>query len=394
MNIILFDDIKIVSDLMPLTFTRPVSEIRIGILTITEKWKQYFDADVSWLTRDYLKTKFPANYKNENVYINGSICPDEDLFEAIEKLEKGTSLVANGKLIALKIDEKITHAEDLSGYAQNESEVTGDLLEVNYSWDIFQKNGVALQRDFDQITKGRTSQPVSSTNQVIGDQVFIEEGAKVECSILNTTTGPIYIGKDAEIMEGSVVRGGLALCEHAVLKLSAKVYGPTTIGPYSKVGGEVSNSVILGYSNKGHDGFLGNSVLGEWVNLGADTNTSNLKNNYGSVKVWSYSDQEMVNTGLQFCGLLMGDHSKSGINTMFNTGTVVGVCANVFGGGFPAKFIPSYSWGGADGFVEFREEKAFEVAEKMMGRRSVPFDEVEKAILTKVFELSAPNRIK
>ncbi|MGB1307109.1 MAG: glucose-1-phosphate thymidylyltransferase, partial [Flavobacteriales bacterium] len=216
--------------------------------------------------------------------------------------------------------------------------------------------------------------------------------AKVEHAILNASTGPIYVGKDAEIMEGSIVRGPLAMCENSVLKMGAKIYGATTLGPYCKVGGEVNNSVLLGYSNKGHDGFLGNSVLGEWCNLGADTNNSNLKNNYAEVKLWSYQSERFVNTGLQFCGLIMGDHSKCGINTMFNTGTVVGVSANVFGAGFPRNFVSSFSWGGSAGYMTYRLNKVFEVAEKVMQRRAIEFNQVEKDILTEVFELTKSYR--
>jgi UDP-N-acetylglucosamine diphosphorylase/glucosamine-1-phosphate N-acetyltransferase len=259
-------------------------------------------------------------------------------------------------------------------------------------WDIFSKNGQAIKDDYELVTKGRKSQPLSATNQVLGDQVFVEEGAKVECAILNSTTGPIYIGKDAEIMEGSVVRGPLAMCDHSVLKLSTKIYGPTTVGPYSKVGGEVNNSVIFACSNKGHDGFLGNSVLGEWCNIGADSNNSNLKNNYAEVKLWNYTQERFVNTGLQFCGLIMGDHSKCGINTMFNTGTVVGVNANIFGSGFPRNFVPSFSWGGAAGFTTYKLRDAFDVAARVFERRGMVFNEMEQEILTKVFELTEKYR--
>lgn len=396
MNFILFDDAKVVRSLMPLTYTRPVSEIRIGILKITEKWEKMLKQKVSWLTRDYLAPKFPLTEEETNIYINGSVCPSEELIDDIKKLEHGVRLMYGDKLVAIKLEkgDMVDVEQSIDEQKGDERQIEYGLLDVNFAYDLFQKNGSAMEADYDLVTAGRTSQPISETNTVLGNRVFIEEGAKVECAILNSTTGPIYIGEGAEIMEGSVIRGGFALCEHSTVKLAAKIYGPTTVGPHSKVGGEISNSVILGYSNKGHDGFMGNSVLGEWCNLGADTNTSNLKNNYSPVKVWNYQDNAIVDTGLQFCGLLMGDHSKSGINTMFNTGTVVGVCANVFGGGFPAKFIPSYSWGGADGFVEFRKEKAFELAERMMARRKVDFDAVEQAILTKVFEDSMPYRIK
>jgi UDP-N-acetylglucosamine diphosphorylase/glucosamine-1-phosphate N-acetyltransferase len=266
-------------------------------------------------------------------------------------------------------------------------------FEVLHPWDIFRLNGLAIESDFDLITKGRKSQPISNTNKVLNaERVFVEEGAVVECAVLNAQTGPIYIGVNAEVMEGSLIRGPFALCEGATLKLGAKIYGPTTIGPYSKAGGEINNSVIFGNSNKAHDGFLGNSVIGEWCNLGADSNTSNLKNNYTNVKLWNYIKQGFVDTGLQFCGLIMGDHSKCGINTMFNTGTVVGVSANIFGDGFPRNFIPSFSWGGAQGFTLYKTEKAFETAQKVLARRGQELNKVEVDILTHVFKLTAGYR--
>jgi UDP-N-acetylglucosamine diphosphorylase/glucosamine-1-phosphate N-acetyltransferase len=266
-------------------------------------------------------------------------------------------------------------------------------MSIENPWDIFSKNGDAIKSDFELVTKGRKSLALSSTNQVIAaENIFVEEGAVVECAILNASTGPIYIGKDAEIMEGSIVRGPFSLGEHSALKLGAKIYGPTTIGPHSKVGGEVNNSVIFGFSNKAHDGFLGNSVLGEWCNIGADSNNSNLKNNYAEVKLWNYNKERFVGTGLTFCGLIMGDHSKCGINTMFNTGTVVGVNANIFGSGFPRNFVASFSWGGAAGFTTYKLKDAFEVASKVFERRSMVFDETEQEILTHVFELTEKYR--
>ena len=271
-------------------------------------------------------------------------------------------------------------------------EFSGHLDFINHPWDIFTHNHNEIVKDFEIVKATKEESKIDETNTVIGKQLFVEKGAKVSCAIINTLEGPVFIGKNAQIQEGTLIRGSLALCENAVLKMGAKIYGGTTIGPYSKVGGEVGNSVIQGYSNKGHDGYLGNSVLGEWCNLGADTNTSNLKNNYGDVKAWSYKEKESVNTGLRFCGLIMGDHSKSGINTMFNTGTVVCVSANVFGGGFPQKFIPSFSWGGADGFETFKVEKSFDVAEKVMARREIKFTKEDKELLTSIFDLTSEFR--
>ncbi|MBN8701881.1 MAG: GlmU family protein, partial [Bacteroidetes bacterium] len=358
-----------------------------GILTISEKWKRHLSSDsIYYKTEDYLKEKFPAFEKDSAViYINGAICPTKELVSEVKKLKEAERLV-------LKHDGKIiTVAECIninSDYLTiSEIECTFKPTIIKNLWDIFSKNGEQLLQDFELLTKGRKSQPISKTNQVIKpENIFLEEGAIVECAILNASSGPIYVGKDAEIMEGSIVRGGLALCEHSALKLGAKIYGPTTIGPYSKVGGEVTNSVILGYSNKGHDGFLGNSVLGEWCNIGADSNNSNLKNNYAEVKLWNYPQEKFVGTGLQFCGLIMGDHSKCGINTMFNTGTVVGVSANIFGAGFPRNFLPSFSWGGAAGITTYRLKDAIETAERVYERRGKKFDEVEQKIFAHVFE--------
>lgn len=389
MHIILFDGEER-DHLLPLTFTRPMGALRWGILTIAEKWEHEFGHIPTFLTVEYLQSKYPHLPGDMNLYINGGLCPNPELLEAIEELEEGQALVNGEELLAYK------SAQQWNG-DEWEEEVETFTFEGQYNlcrrpYDLFSKNGEELEYDFQRLTTGRSSASISSTNIVIGDRIFLEEGAEVEAAVLNSSSGPIYIGRDASIMEGSVVRGGLALCEHAQLKLASKVYGPTTIGPYSKVGGEVSNSLLMGFSNKGHDGFLGNSVLGEWCNLGADTNNSNLKNNYDEVRIWSYPKGGFEKTGLQFCGLIMGDHSKSGINTMFNTGTVVGVSANIFGGGFPRTFIPSYSWGGAAGFSEYRFDKAMETAERVMMRRGIELDETERAILQHIFDETAAFR--
>lgn len=391
MNYILFDDCRL--NLLPFTYTRPVSEIRCGILTITEKWQKYLATSVSFLTQDYLQAKYPIVYSDHMTYLNGSVFPSPNLILAIENLSEGEVLYHQEleKIIALKTNEKLQlNNFDLHNFHQ--VNFAGKVLSISNVWDIFSLNESAILEDFNVLTNGRISQPLNDTNRHIGDQLFIEEGAVVQGAILNSTTGPIYIGKNAEVMEGSVIRGALALCESAQLKLSSKIYGATTIGPHCKVGGEVSNSILFGYSNKGHDGFLGNSVLGEWCNLGADTNVSNLKNNYAEVKIWNYEKGGFKNTGLQFCGLMMGDHSKSGINTMFNTATVVGVSANIYGGGFPRNFIPSYAWGGADKWITFRTNKAFEVAEKMMERRGISFTDIDRAIMEYIFEETTTYR--
>ncbi len=382
MNYILFDGASR-DALLPFTFTRPVAEIRIGILTIREKWEKYLGYTTSTVTEEYLSEKFPMVELAENIMINSSFLPKEDLVEKIKHLTANQAIFYQEEPIAFHVKED--QEVDFNTYEvfQYEQEV----LTVKNTWDIFSKNEEAINRDFVLLTSGRESQPIPASNNVIApEHIFIEEGAKLEFTTLNASNGPIYIGKNAEIMEGSIIRGPFVLCDHAAVKMGAKIYGGTTVGPYSKVGGEVTNSVIFGYSNKGHDGYLGNSVLGEWCNLGADTNTSNLKNNYAPVRLWSYETEGFAKTGLQFCGLMMGDHSKCGINTMFNTGTVVGVSANVFGSGFPRNFIPSYSWGGNAGFTTFLTKKAFEVAKVVMSRRKLEFTKEDEKILEHVFE--------
>lgn len=397
MNLILFDCHKSRENLLPFTFTRTVADIRIGILTIREKWEKVLSQKSFSLTEEYLQEKFPA-YKEaaHALYINGTVLPDEKLIAAIQKLGALQSLTANGKLIAFKTEKHHLNYENFEAIAKGFTPVEHKepFLCIEHVWDIFSLNGQALKADFELLTKGRKSQKLSDTNTLIGsaENLFIEEGAVVEASALNTNTGVIYIGKDAEIMENCAVRGPFALCEHAALKMSAKVYGATTLGPHCKAGGELNNVIFFGYSNKAHDGFLGNSVIAEWCNLGADTNNSNLKNNYSHVELFNYREGKPVDTGLTFCGLFMGDHSKSGINTMFNTGTVVGVSANIFGGDFPPKLIPSFSWGGTKWLRTFSFEKSIEVAEKVMERRNIKLTEADVKILKAVFEKDAKYR--
>jgi UDP-N-acetylglucosamine diphosphorylase/glucosamine-1-phosphate N-acetyltransferase len=385
MNYILFDG-PARTALLPFTYTRPVADIRIGILTIREKWEKYLGSTTTTLTEEYLSDKYPMVELDENVMINASYLPNENLVEIISNLKSNQAVFKDDAVIAFFANE----SQEEVDFAQYEIiEYTGDCLTVEHTWDIFAKNDTAIREDFALLTEDRTSQPIpKSVNVISPENIFIEEGAKMEFVTLNASTGPIYIGKNAEIMEGSVIRGPFALCEEAQVKLATKVYGATTVGPHCRIGGEINNSVLFGYSNKGHDGFLGNSVLGEWCNIGADSNNSNMKNNYEEVKLWSFETESFAKTGLQFCGLMMGDHSKCGINTMFNTGTVVGVSANIFGSGFPRNFVPSFSWGGASGFVTYQTHKAFEVAKKAMIRRQVEFTDQDKAILEHVFELS------
>lgn len=393
MNYILFDD-NAWKQLLPLTYTRPVSELRIGILTIKEKWEKYLGKPCSYFTQDYLSEKYPIVISNDNVFINSSMIPSAEMLSEIENLEQGQVLKHEDMVCALRIGKEAAEAFNPENCCLgNTIQTISDCEKIRYPYHIFLKNGDAIEHDFKLITKGRKSQHISKTNTILGDNdIFIERGAVVECSILNTTNGSIYIGKNSQIMENAAIRGPFALCTGSEVKMGAKIYGPTTVGPYSKVGGELNNVVIFGYSNKGHDGFLGNSVLGEWCNLGADTNNSNLKNNYAPVKLWSYVTERFEKTGLQFCGLIMGDHSKCGINTMFNTGTVVGVAANIFGDGFPRNFIPSFAWGGASGFTECKEKAAFETASIMMHRRGIDFNQVEQNIMSHVFNLTQKYR--
>jgi len=393
MNYILFDD-QSRTNLLPLTYMRPVAEIRIGMLTIREKWEKYLETKTSTLTETYLSAKFPIVKEADNVLINGTVCPTPVLVEEIKKLKPNQTLVTSDTIVALCIkEEDLDEGVDLDIAGIDEIETQAEFIKINETWDIFSLNGKAIEQDFELLTKGRKSEKLSDTNRISGARnIFLEKGAKVEFATINATNGPVFIGKDAEVMEGAMIRGPFVMCEHAVVKMGAKIYGPTTLGPHAKVGGEINNSVFFGYSNKAHDGFLGNSVISEWCNLGADTNCSNLKNSYDNVKLWSYPQQTFVDTGLQFCGLIMGDHSKSGINTMFNTGTVVGVNVNVFGSGFQRNFIPSFSWGGTSGFHIYNIKKAIQVAQAVYARRGKDFNDIEKELLINVFDQTASNR--
>lgn len=379
MQINLFDSQQIRENLLPFTFTRPVACIRIGILTISEKWQKY-GFEVGFETQDYLSQKFPS--LTAIIKVNGALCPNASVVEAIKSLNSNEQLIAGETVLAI------------NGSGAKSVTYHGEFRMIHQSWEIFQYNREQIEADFKLITTGRKSQPITDPHTIVyGEKnIFLEEGASIKAAIINAEHGPVYIGKNAHVHEGAIIHGAFALCESAHVNMGAKIKGDSTIGPFSKVGGEVSNAVIFGYSSKGHDGFLGNSVIGEWCNLGADTNTSNLKNNYAPVKLWSYSTQRFAQTGLQFCGLMMGDHAKCSINTMFNTGTVVGVGANLFGAGFPKNFVPSFSWGGASGLITFQVKKFYEVAEAVMKRRGIEFSGVEKQIIDKVFELTAQYR--
>lgn len=383
MNFILAD-LNQRTALLPFTYTRPTCELRCGITTLKDKWEHQLGATISYSTIDYLATKFPLKTTNDNLVITGHIFATAALATAIKGLEIGQAMFKDDLLIAYRATQLLDDAAIKNLEIVNYLDAVDGIFNT---WDIFEKNGAALESDFDILTAGRISEPIPDTVQYVNkERIFIEPGARVQFATLNASTGSIYLGKDSEVMEGSLIRGAFALCESSTTKLGTKVYGPTTVGPHSKIGGEVSNSVILGYSNKGHEGFLGNSVLGEWCNLGADTNTSNLKNNYASVKLWDYETDRFKNTGLQFCGLMMGDHSKCGINTMFNTGTVVGVSANIYGAGYPRNFVPSFIWGGPQGIMTYKTDKAYEVANVVMQRRGLSLDAVDIAILDYVFD--------
>ena len=384
MNIILFDTAREHGNLLPLTFTRPVADLRLGIDTLREKWEALLPGDYSYLTTPYLSEKYPSRITSDNIYIAGHLIATPQWAEQIASLQPGEAIADDDEIWAYRggifSDEHIAKARKIAPQAPADC--------IRFPYDLFGKNGDAIQADFARITRGRESAPLSSTCTLIGDasQLFIEPGAVVECAILNTTHGPIYIGAEAEIMETCAVRGPFAMCCHAVLNMGTKVYGPTTLGPYCKVGGELNNVIMTGYSNKAHDGFLGNAVIGEWCNLGADTVSSNLKNTYAEIKLWNYPLRQFRRTGLQFCGLIMGDHSKAGINTMFNTATVTGIGCNIYGPGFPRTYIPSFSEGGAQGFKEVPLARFFDIAERMMARRHKLLTEADKRLYTYLFE--------
>jgi len=395
MNIVLFDNPTLRQNLLPFTFTRPVASIRVGILTIAEKWEKYLGLKASWSTESYLAKKFPLHHEADNYWINGAVCPDAELVSAIRKLNSGDALSLNNMIVAVRTpddDPDSYRDEVITGLI---TEFTKPITIIDQVWKIYQFNGAQIRADFELITKGRKSLSIQDpfTKVYNSDQIFIEEGAQVKAAILNAENGPIYLGKNSFVHEGAIIRGPFALCEDSQVNMGAKVRGDTTVGPHSKIGGEVSNSVIFGYSNKSHDGFLGNSVIGEWCNIGADTNTSNLKNNYENIKLWSYAKGGFNDTGLMFCGLMFGDHSKCGINTMFNSGTVVGVNASIFGDGYPRNFIPSFAWGGAAGFTTYQLNKALDTAQKAMARRNVELTEIDKEIIKTVFDESSNYRV-
>ena len=397
MNIILFDtDAR--NHLLPLTATRPMGELRVGILTLREKWERRLREAASYITQEYLQEKYPIRIEDENLIINGGVFPTAALCQRIGALGLNEALLADGELIAARLNEaqfeSLIEEEEVAQLQGQELEESIPLVQITKLWQLVRLNEQALKDDFALLTTGKNSKPISDTNRLIGppENLFLEEGVKMEYCTLNLTGGPIYIGANCEIMEGSILRGPIAIGSESIVKMGAKIYGPSTFGPGCRIGGEVARSIFFANSNKAHDGYLGDSVLGEWCNLGADTNNSNLKNNYSEVKLWDYETERFEKTGQQFVGLIMGDHSKCAINTMFNTGTVVGAFANVYGAGFPRNFIPDFSWGGPDGYRTYKFAEACETASIVMARRGQVFTELEKAILYHIYDRTAPFR--
>ncbi|MDZ7606978.1 MAG: GlmU family protein [Cyclobacteriaceae bacterium] len=396
MNVILFDDPATRQQLLPFTYTRPIADIRAGILTIKEKWERYLPANYSYLTEPYLSAKFPCQNEADSMYIHGAVLPDNTLIDAVRNLKIDQALFAGDQLIAMR--GNASTIMDLMERASHPAIEKISLLVspriIQHTWQIFRENGVNIRHDFDLITKGRKSQPITDKYTAVyaPQNIFIEENVTIKSSVLNAENGPIYIGAHCEIGETSVIRGNNAICENSALSIGTQIRGDSTIGPYCKVGGEISNSMIFGYSSKAHEGFLGNSVIGEWCNIGAGTNTSNLKNTYKNIRIWSYATERFEDTGLQFCGLIMGDHSKCGIDTMFNTGTVVGVNANVFGAGFTRAFIPSFSWGGAQGLTTYKLKEALEVMPKVMERRGKILTDADIELYAHIFEMTGKYR--
>ncbi len=395
MNYILFDDDSW-EQLLPLSYTRPVCELRVGILSLREKWEKRLQTKISYITQDYLAEKYPVEISNDNIIINGSVIANDYIAKLIQELEPNEALLYQDDLIAARISEKqfiklfeTDEVDQLKGIDLTDTPI----IKINKLTDLFQANNLAIREDFELLSSSVSPSNISATNKVLAkSNIYIHPTARVEHSILNAQKGPIYVGAHAEIMEGSLIRGPVAVCNNSILKMGSIIYGATTIGPYCKVGGELKNVILHSYSNKAHQGYLGDSYIGAWCNLGADTNSSNLKNNYSSVRLWSYPDESYINTSATFCGLFMGDHAKSGINTMFNTGTVVGVAANVFGAGYPPKFIPSFAWGGIENIKTFKIQKAIEMIERVQARKELVFDKIDKTIIHNIFERSAKYR--
>ncbi|HAJ98756.1 MAG TPA: glucose-1-phosphate thymidylyltransferase [Bacteroidales bacterium] len=388
MNYILFSD-NARNQMLPFTFTRPLADIRLGIFTIRQRWEMYLGSKTSTLTQDYLSRRFPLVKGIDNTLINASILPDAKLIAAIQALLPNQTLVQNELLIAYRVGENDMEGDHVGsdGFENIEPvEYAETLSRVSHLMDIVNLINNSINHDYALITKGRTSMPIPEHVRVIApENVFVEEGAKLEMAMINASEGPVYLGKKSHVMDGAILRGPLVLCDNSTIKLGAKIYGNTVIGPHCKVGGEVSDSLFFGYSNKGHDGFLGHSVIGEWCNIGADTNTSNLKNNYSAVRLWSYVENGFTNTRQTFCGTFMGDYAKCGINTMFNTGTVVGVGAQIFGAGYMKNYIPSFTFGGPSGYSTVDIEKVLATERLTHARRGLELSAEEEEILRSLY---------
>lgn len=415
MNICIFEDEKY-RKLLPLVYFRPVYELRCGITLLKDKIIRNFpNPTVILHARDYLtevlKRDYPNYYVNEIpkeidqvLFINGRVLAEPHFADKFKYNGKDVAYVKGDDVVAFwATGDNLEKMRKKLGYPFSKNDFDGfEKVEINvklltYPWELVNNNGEQIVIDFNILTDGKAKKlgKIYDGVYLLNEHfIHIEEGAKIKPGVvLDAENGPIYIGKNAKILPNAVIEGPAYIGDDSLIKVSAKIYENTSIGPVCKVGGEVEASIIHAYSNKQHEGFIGHSYLGTWVNIGADTNNSDLKNDYGNVKV--YIDGEFVDSGSMFVGLTMGDHSKSGINTMFNTGTVVGVNCNIYGAGLPPKFVPSFSWGGAeDGFVTYRIDKAIEVAKRVMARRKVQFTEIDEKLFRKVFELTQDEREK
>ena len=392
-NYLLFDDPSW-DHLLPLTLTRPVCEIRVGIMTLRERWELLIGNRMQFVTQDYLSEAFSAEILDDNVIINGSVLANPFLAKLIQELDPQEALLYQDSLIAARLSgdqfEQLVagdEIEELQGINLRDTPV----VQIKHPWDIWQLAGIAIREDIEFMKLKPTSKIPRHCTYLGDGELYIDPSAQVLASTLNTTDGPIYIGPDAVIMEGSHLRGPLAIGTHSTVKMGTRITGDTSIGPHCKVGGEISNSVIFGFSNKGHDGYLGNSVIGEWCNLGADTNTSNLKNNYGEVSFYDYAENKFISSGSIFGGVIIGDHTKCSINTMINTGSSFGVGCNIYDGGFPPKVIPSFSWGNRENRTVYSLDKFISTAKIVMSRRQVELSDPMVRVLSHIHSTRVEN---
>lgn len=406
-HIILYDTKADYGNLLPITFARPISGIRVGITTLREKWEALVPGRYFIETADIMCDRLPDEIRNdETLYVCSSVIPTRAVADAVGSLRPGECLVGtDGRTVAFRGScHKDYLEEDCGEISRGDAACRvfpDEVRRLRYVFDIFLNNSFALNEDYRRLTSGRESRELPCSNLVLGPyededglpRIFLEEGAQVEGAVINLREGPVYIGRGAKVMEGSCIRGALALCDNAQVRMGAKIYGATTLGPWCKAGGELSNVVMLGYSNKSHDGYLGNAVIGEWCNIGAGVNASNLKNDYSKIRIWNYVQKRFIHTDLQFCGLIMGDHSKAGVNCMFNTATVLGVGVNVHGSGFPRVFVPSFSEGSASaGFTDVSLKKFFDIAARVMSRRGHEIDDREKKIYEHIYNYSQTHK--